>query len=256
MQDGYVGDIGDLAKLGLLRALSEGKRQLGVAWYLYPHEEGTDGQHLEYLAQPPIWRVPDEGVFNGLCGIITRWRNREGERSVTDEAYLGLLPGAVPAREMLCYHPRSDNEPDRATWRHGWFKRVMWRLWDCDIVFADPDKGLCGEGQFQNDGRNGNWQRLPLDEALELSRNRTAVFYHHHTRFRGGIHMEIGHWMRQLPGCTHAFRCRRYGNRTFFVLNADNDTVDNLVVFTKRWRDAERRAMVREDRLSKLITRG
>ena len=54
MQECFVGDIGDLAKLGLLRALSDCKKQLGVAWYLYPHEEGPDGQHLEYLDQPNI----------------------------------------------------------------------------------------------------------------------------------------------------------------------------------------------------------
>jgi hypothetical protein len=153
MQDSYVRDIGDLAKLGLLRALSEGKRQLGVAWYLYPHAEGPDGQHIEYLDQPKIWRPVDKDVFDGLQGIITRWRNHEGERSVTDAAYLCLLPGAVFASEMLCYHPRSDDEPNRPEWRHGWFERVTERLRDCDIVFADPDNGLCEDSRFHYDGR-------------------------------------------------------------------------------------------------------
>ena len=64
MQNGYVGDIGDLAKLGLLRTLSQGDRQLGVAWYLYPHEEGPDGQHVEYLDQPEIWRLLDSDLFD------------------------------------------------------------------------------------------------------------------------------------------------------------------------------------------------
>ena len=255
MQDNYVGDIGDLAKLGLLRALSPSKRQLGVAWYRYPHEEGPDGQHLEYLNQPLIWRPLDDGLFDGLCGIITRWRNYEGERSVTDVAYRGLLPGALFASEMLCHHPRSDDEPTRAAWREQWFDRVLERLRSCDIVFADPDNGLYDDHNFHYDGREGHWKRLPLGEALELSENRTAVFYHHFTHFEGGPLAEIYHWMEQLPGCHHAFHCRRYGNRMFFVLNADNGTVNNLEAFVERWRDAERRARFGEADLSELVHR-
>ena len=253
MQDSYVGDIGDLAKLGLLRALGEGKRQLGVAWYLHPHEEGPDGQHINYLDRGDIWRQLDEDLFDGLHGIIARWRDYEGERSVTDAAYLGLLPDALFVCEMLCYHPRSDDEPDRTAWRREWFTRVMDRLRECDIVFADPDNGLYDGGRFNYDGRSGDWKRLPLGEALELSENRTSVFYHHNTRFRGGVRAEIDHWMEQLPGCHHAFRCRRNGNRTFFVLNADNETVNNLGAFVERWRDAERRAGFGANKLSELI---
>ena len=256
MQDSYVGDIGDLAKLGLLRALSKGERQLGVAWYLHPHEEGPDGQHIEYLGQPESWKPLDKGLFDGIQDIIARWRNHEGERSVTDAAYLGLLPGAVFACEMLCYHPRSDGEDNRAEWRRGWFESVIERLRDCDIVFADPDNGLCDNGKFHYDGRGGDWKRLPLGEVLRLSENRTAVIYHHNTRFRLGVGAEIEHWMGRLPGCTHAFRCRRNGNRTFFVLNADNDTVDRLVAFVERWRRAEQGDRFKQNQLSELVSRG
>ena len=256
MQDGYVGDIGDLAQLGLLRALSIGKKRLGVAWYRYPHEEGPDGQHIEYLDRPEIWQALDKDLFNGLRGIITRWRNHEVERSVMDAAYLGLLPGAVFAGEMLCYHPRSDAEPNRSEWRHEWFARVTKRLRDCDIVFADPDNGLYDNRKFHYDGRDRSWKKLPFSEALKLSENRTAVIYHHNSRFKGGLDAEIEHWMQQLPGCTHAFRCRRYGNRTFFVLNADPATVANLTAFVERWKEAEQRAGFRHDQLSELVAQG
>ena len=257
MQDSYVGDIGDLAKLGLLRALSKGKRQLGVAWYLYPHAEGPDGQHIEYLDQPKIWRPVDKDVFDGLQGIITRWRNHEGERSVTDAAYLCLLPGAVFASELLCHHPRNNCEPNREQWRHEWFESVRGQLQDCAIVFADPDNGLYDNVSFQYDGRSGDWKRLPLREALALAEGgRTTVFYHHNGRRPGGVCAEIRYWMGQLPGCTHAFRCRRYGNRTFFVLNADNATVDRLEKFVERWKAAERMAGLRPAQLSQLIAQG
>ena len=255
MQDNYVGDIGDLAKLGLLRALSGDKTQLGIAWYLYPHEEGTAGLHIEYLDHPEFWRSLDSDLFDGLQGIVAQWRSHEGERSVADAAYLGLLPGTVFADEMLCNHPRSNGEPNRSEWRHGWFARVMERLRDCDIVFADPDSGLCDDDRFHYDGRNGNWKRLPLGEVLELSGGRTTIVYHHNTRFKGGPRAEIEHWMEQLTGCTHAFRCRRYGNRTFFVLNAGNATLVNLMAFVDRWQEAERTAGFSEDQLSEVIAK-
>ena len=255
MQDSYVGDIGDLAKHGLLRALSDGKRQLGVAWYLYPHEEGPDGQHIEYLGHPESWRRVNPHVFDELQGIIARWRDHQGERRVMDPAYLDLLPGTVFAAEELCHHPRSVDEPDRALWRHEWFERVLNRLTDCDIVFADPDNGLYYDDHFHYDGRDSHWKRIPLGEALRLSENRTAVIYHHNTRSKGGVDADIRRWMGQLPGCNHAFRCRRHGNRTFLVLNADNAIVDRLTAFVECWREAERCAGIRDSQLSELVPR-
>lgn len=246
MQDSYVGDIGDLAKLGLLRALSADKEQLGVAWYLYPHEEGPDGKHIEYIAQPQYWRAIDPGLFAGLQGIING-----GERAVMDAAYLGLLPGAVFAGEML----QAEGQPNRPMWRLGWFTRVTNRLQACDLVFVDPDNGLCANHRFNYSGGSHGWKRLPLGEALVLSENRTAVVYHHNSRFRGGVRAEIDYWMHQLPGCNHAFRCRRYGNRTFFVLNADDPTVANLGAFVERWRQAEQNAGIGRELLSELIVR-
>ena len=252
MQDGYLGDIGDLAKLGLLRALSEGKRQLGVAWYLYPDQGAPDGQHHEYVDQPGHWQKLDKGLFNGLQGIITRWRNNQGPRAVRDPAYRGLLPGAVFADEMLW----ADGQPNRRGWREGWFTRVANRLQGCDLVFVDPDNGLRADNEFNHNGGNHGWKRLPLGEALALSDNRTAVVYHHNSRFEGGHRAEIAHWMQQLPGCTHVFYCRRRGNRTFFVLNADAVDVGNLEAFVKRWIEAEKSAGIGPGLLSELIVRG
>ena len=52
MQNRYVGDVGDFAKYGLLRAI-QGRKQLGVAWYLRPNEgPGGEGGHVEYLSRP------------------------------------------------------------------------------------------------------------------------------------------------------------------------------------------------------------
>ena len=49
MRDRYVGDIGDFAKYGLLRAVGNGRR-LGIAWYLCVDSEAAqkgDSRHIE-----------------------------------------------------------------------------------------------------------------------------------------------------------------------------------------------------------------
>ena len=228
MQNRYTGDIGDFAKYGLLRALSRG-RQLGVAWYLYPDEAHTaDGRHIQYLENPGVWRPLDAELFDGLRDLIAG-----GERSVAVLERSGLLPGAVFAPEMLAamdIHPT-----DRRVWRARWFERVMEMLAHCDIVFADPDNGLYPDDKFSW-GSAADWKRQPLCEAIRLCAGRVGVLYHHNTRFKGGHMAEIRHWLSKLPACTHAFYWRRYSNRTFFVVNPDQMTLERLAEFAETWK--------------------
>ncbi|MGT2465837.1 hypothetical protein ACVOMV_12900 [Mesorhizobium atlanticum] len=75
MQNRYAGDIGDFIKLGLLRALSGGKR-LGVNWYLYPDEyHNGDGGYTSYLLDPARWRVSDPELFDNLKGMVSAGRS-------------------------------------------------------------------------------------------------------------------------------------------------------------------------------------
>lgn len=77
MQNRYAGDIGDFAKLGLLRALSANLR-LGFAWYLYPDEgHNEDGRHIAYLDEPMAWKGLDPELFASFGNIV-----RSGDRTV------------------------------------------------------------------------------------------------------------------------------------------------------------------------------
>ena len=49
--------------------------------------------------------------------------------------------------------------------------------------------------------------------------------------------MEIRWWMDQLPGCTSAFYWRRWSNRTFFIVNADDEIERGLQRFVQCWGD-------------------
>ena len=78
MQDKYAGDIGDYAKLGLLRALRK-DRKLGVAWYRVPDEPGSpDGKKIGYQKNPDCYRRFDPDLFDHLKKIVDGKKGKGG----------------------------------------------------------------------------------------------------------------------------------------------------------------------------------
>jgi len=227
MQNRYVGDIGDYVKYGLLRALADG-RQLGVAWYLYPDEgHNADGRHTGYLENHDLWRSHDPVLFDALKRIVC-----DGRRNVAAIEYSNVLGAAKYASEIL--DPTELSPAHRRVWRRWWFEDVKTSLKGCDIVFADPDNGLCEDEKFRP-GRAKDWKRLPLHEVKELAEGRTAVIYHHNTRRRGGHELEIACWIKQLGSGTLALRWRAFSSRTFFVVNPAGGMKERLIQFTQEW---------------------
>lgn len=227
MQDCYTGDIGDYAKYGLLRKLSAGKT-LGVAWYLFPDEEHkSDGDLIGYLEKPRLWRSHDPDLYDTLKGIVT-----DGQRTVSEVERRGVLGDAQFSSEMLSI----TNLPvaDLREWRSKWFERVLTTLEHCDLVFADPDNGLCEHDRFRP-GRVADWKRLPLSEAKALGSDRTAVIYHHNTRRKGGHREEVSYWIEKLGAGTRALRWRAFGARTFFIVNPTPGMLDILEAFAHEW---------------------
>ena len=229
MRDCYVGDIGDFAKYGLLRAIGKGKR-LGVAWYLCGDPEVNnmgDGRHTAYLQRPDKWRHLDPGLFDSLKNLID-----EKRRSVAEIEQSGILGGADFASEPVDVSQVSVRE--RESWRRAWFERVQNALSACDLVFADPDNGLYPNEKF-TPTRKENAKRISLHEALALAEGRTAIIYHHNSRMRGGHNLEIQSWMSQLPGRTYAWYWKCQSNRTFFILNPDSEIEHQVKDFAQRW---------------------
>lgn len=246
MQDQYTGDIGDFIKYTLLRELGAGRR-LGVAWYLYPDDGSGDGRHTQYLKDSELWRKLNPDVFDAMQQIVS-----VGDRSVSAVEASGLFPDAVFAGERLDTELRGES---RREWRDEWFSRTLKKLCDCDIVFADPDNGLCEDADFFNASRKENWKRLPVCEARQLAEGRKAILYHHSTRRKGGHQKEIKYWMARIPRCRAAVYWRRWSNRTFFIVNPDSDVTDRLRCFEKKLRDFERSCPRWRRSLSEVIWR-
>lgn len=229
MQDRYVGDVGDFVKYGLLRAI-RGAKSLGVAWYLHPDAGPPgDGRHITYLQHPREWRELDPELFDALREVTDRGANR---RSVANIQRSGILGDAAFAADRLdvC----EVKPPDRKRWRHSWFDRIKCQLVDCALVFADPDNGLVPDDCFLPT-RKVSAKRIPIVEAKALAEGRTAVIYHHNSRRPGGQLEEI-QWLKdQLPPGTMAYYWRCVSNRTFFIVNPDEQIRRRLLEFETQW---------------------
>lgn len=222
MQDHYSGDIGDFVKLALLRKLGAGKR-LGVAWYLYP-DEPRDGGHIDYLNKSR-WQQLDPELFGALRSVVDQGRSVDAlERT-------GMLD-AIFSHELLVSAELKASERDM--YRKNWFGRVLRDLENCDLIFADPDNGLADDrAELRRQKKFG--KRMPLSEAKTLADGRTAIIYHHNTRFQGGHEAEIQYWLQIFGGGTIAVRARAYGCRTFFILNADSSIRGLAIAFCRQW---------------------
>lgn len=226
MQDRYAGDFGDSVKFALLRVLAPGE-VLGVAWYLHPDEaHNGDGRHLSYLERPEVWRALDPELFGGLQTAVHRGR------SVDALVAAGVLVNWTLAGERI--DSRSLPARERPAWRRAWFARTLASLEGCTLVFADPDNGLVDDADHRRRQRTFG-KHLPLSEARELSRKRTAVIYHHNTRRAGGHNTEVAFWREQLGNGTIAVRCTAWSCRTFFILNPTAEIRRRTEQFCEKW---------------------
>lgn len=227
MQNRYVGDAGDYVKLALLRALSPGLK-LGVAWYLYPDEgHNDDGKHIAYLKNAPHWRHLDPMLFDHLGSIVESGRNVAAiERRCGLEA---MYSSELLDHQKLHSRLRSDARAE-------WFARVIQQMQNCELVFADPDNGLTDD-QPARRSKPRFGKSLPITEALTLAAGRSALIYHHNSRFKGGHDLEVDHWLGKLGENSLAIRANAYSCRTFFLVNPTKLLVERARAFCATWRD-------------------
>ncbi len=226
MQDRYAGDVGDFVKLGLLRAVSPG-RKLGVIWYRYPNENhNKDGRHVSYLEEPDRYAHLDRELFDHLGQVVAKSRTIKSLLPA-----LGDVSSFGESIDLANVAPR-----ERRDWRNEWLSRALDEVTGCDIVFADPDNGIVDNGDWRK-GQAKFGKQMPLGEVRAIAQGRCAVIYHHNTRRAGGHDAEVDHWLEQFDTQGIAVRATAYSPRTFFVLNPDPEIEERVRNFCIQWQE-------------------
>lgn len=174
MKEQYLGDVSDYRKYALLRALTaKTGLSLGVCWMLTPDDGRNDGNKLDYLNEPDIWRPHDPPVFDLLTRVVAQPESRR----LQVIAQSGLLGQALLFGWELS---------DEHTARHNYMAEAKRRLGECDVVFFDPDNGL-GVPSVRK-GRKNSSKYLYLDEAAVFwAGGASLLIYQHYPRFKRSI---------------------------------------------------------------------
>ena len=216
MRDQFVGDIGDFAKYGLLRALvrNGAARRLGVVWYANEDDPGSGhGGQISYLGEGnEAYRQCDPDLHGSLQLMV-----QSGLRRMSAVEESGILGADIPYWSGLT--------PTSYSQRLDWIVDALNRVKGCDLVFLDPDNGIRLEdvpdrGPVSSEHAYKN-ELLAFSGAAGV-----AVAYHTPSRHQKGVTHErqieeIRHGLSGAgghDGVVYAARWRRHGARTFLII--------------------------------------
>jgi hypothetical protein len=214
MQHGYVGDIGDYGKYGLIRYLVGRTRQrLGVVWYLVANEDRGDGGFVGYLnSQDQLLERCDPELFGMLRSTLSH-----GTRSLKAIQRSNVLPkGTVFVSNEV---PRATGGDDCP--RSRWLRDAARITASCDLVFLDPDNGLeCKSVAVTH--RQGR-KYVYYDELARFIQNGSSLLIYHHTNRQGPATLQVrdrARYLRALFPKLHvrAVLYRRGSVRAYFLL--------------------------------------
>jgi len=217
MQDRYAGDIGDFAKLGLLRHLSlYFPWPLGVNWYRYPNENhNRDGRHIQYLSLERFTEC-DPILIKGLRYIV-----QEDYRNCTALEASKLLPvNTEYFGDMLDFH-KSQNKPNWTCLRRTWHEKSLERLITSRWVFLDPDNGLAKDSMARTGKKAGKY--VFADELRDYCFIKDVVIFYHHFNRQTTHQQQIDEMLARVTALTPEKRCvalrfRAYSPRAFIII--------------------------------------
>ena len=168
MRDGYVGDIGDFSKYGLLRfffgkpeipgSMCESLR-LGIIWYFNQPTEKKEGnwtprkypelQHLDQFLYQQLYEMVDSQGARRVGAV------EENRILPTDTFY------RLPVTNL--------SKQDRRNW---WMYYAIKGMKEADFVFVDPDNGIATEIMHCQDARKRPTTKRTAEHAYldELER--------------------------------------------------------------------------------------
>lgn len=224
MQDGYVGDIGDFARSGMLRELFgkpeatdslKSPLRLGVVWCL--NESGQIGN-----LTPDTYRDLrhlDCHLFDTLNALVVK----KGRRRVSEFQREGLL-------NTQLYFCKPLSGLRRVERKEMWLEEAIKKTKGVDVVFADPDNGIATKDMTQKDaGKKSpltkrNAKHIFIDELQPFFAKGKSIVIYQHLGQRNQTDREriedISTRLKQelQPKMLWALRWNHLSPRIFFIL--------------------------------------
>lgn len=220
MQDKYVGDIGDFANNGLLRALCgtweepvAGMR-LGVVWY-FNKSSGPDGNHIGYLntsnSNNSLHRRCDKKLYDKFQELVGNSLISKKERCISQIESGRILP---PDTQYF-----GDQVPVGD--RKNWLSNALEKTDQAKIVFINPDKGLAPESI--NPTQKASCEYVFMDDLKAFAERPQSLVIYHHLGQRNKVAQEtinsIATLMEQeLDRSVLALRWHRVQGRAYFII--------------------------------------
>ncbi len=222
MKDQYAGNIGDFAKLGLLRYLNISR--LGVIWYKNISVEfGSDGKFTEYLYRQNEFGKYDQQLFDYFKNMVFKDQDRKIYRL---EKIIRKSATATFFEEQVLNGIR----------RAEWFGKACKEIdnQNCELVFVDPDNGIDCESLYDSVGE----KHVCLQEISELSRYSSLLAYHHLPREKHADHIEkvLNILNSKTNRPVHAIRAGRFSPRAFFLISSNKKLQENFKYFSEKWK--------------------
>jgi hypothetical protein len=217
MQKQYVGTVGDLGKLALLRQLMEG-RQLAVCWYLTGDEldDTLPRRYFNYLDRPGDFRNLAPEVFDALKDIV-------------EDPLVQCPIGALRATGILgnaLFHGKP--VPKRARLRHDWAHELVQSVNAADMVFLDPNNGIQGTRLTPD--------HVALAELAALRRQDRVLVVAQRQSGRRSDARFLRDRLRSLH-CERIelIRLRLGFSRFYVVADHDEEMSKRIAAFAKKW---------------------
>jgi hypothetical protein len=217
MEDKYAGDVGDFAKLGMLRALGHSTGlAIGLNWSLVPDDDATGGALTRYLGHNPDLCRCDQALAEELRRIVTGPR-----RTTTALQASQILPDAWCFSDLLTYPTRDKTASARI--RDAWFAASLVKLRSAEIVFLDPDNGL-QVPSLDRQSRKGIKYTANAEVMAHLENGQSDIVYNRLPPITHIHYVKRYHALRHHLAQTDPFptlRFHRYAARDFAFILTD-----------------------------------
>lgn len=224
MKNQYFGDVGDFGKYGLLSKVNQLGISVGVNWYYTEDDVNTssDGKFIEYLNDKQEFYNCDKQLYEYIRRFII-----EGNRNIRNIEEYSSFSNIIFYKELLkidWYHALSEvSRQKRIKIREHWYEKSKKKLYDCDIIFCDPDNGI--QTLNTNKSKKDSIKYIFIDEIMGyLELGKSLIIYNHRDRSKEIDYINRINRLATLTRDTdiEVLRFKRYSVRDYiFIMQKD-----------------------------------